>query len=551
MIRHLFRKKRQPRLRLNLHETFTDSGAKNFLVSHGEGRLRYAVTRRHIYLLAAILMLAVIYTIFRVGMLQIAAGDTYRYISENNTFIRVPVLAVRGDIHDRNGTALAWNTGDIINDIPARNYLAPGFSTLLGFVRYPKKDSSDNYYRQKTEGEGGLEEMYDLELSGKNGSFILEKDAKGETVSERFIEEASDGEDIVTSIDADVQKFLYQSIKKTVNQVGFRAGSGVLLNSNTGEIIALTSYPEFDNNLLTNTPESAGEGGENGIFVSRAVSGLYSPGSTIKPFFAVAALEENVVSPHTIIVSNGYITVQNPYDSSIVYTYKDWKVHGPLDIYGALAHSSNVYFYHVGGGYERQAGLGIDRLKTYASIFGYGAPTRLGIFHEPAGLVPSREWKESVYDEDWRVGDTYNTVIGQYAFQVTPLQMARASAALVNGGYLVEPHLIAHEEGEKISLAISEETLSIVRRGMRKTITEGTAKELANDAYNLAVKTGTAQVGRGGFVHSLLIGFFPYENPQYTFAIVMEYGKRGGGAISAAKLFFDSMRLYAPSYMQQ
>ena len=109
-------------------------------------------------------------------------------------------------------------------------------------------------------------------------------------------------------------------------------------------------------------------------------------------------------------------------------------------MYAALAQSSNVYFYYIGGGYGNRDGLGIDRLKVYANIFGFGIPTSLSVFNEPPGLIPDPEWKSKEYDEEWRVGDTYNTVIGQYAFQATPLQLARATAAIANGGYLIEPH---------------------------------------------------------------------------------------------------------------
>ena len=269
----------------------------------------------------------------------------------------------------------------------------------------------------------------------------------------------------------------------------------------------------------------------------------------MKPFLALAALEEGVVTPETVITSTGSISIQNPYDPSLSYVYKDWKAHGALTLTDALAWSSNVFFYYLGGGYgPRHKGLGIDRLKTYAELFGFGTPTTLTVFHEPEGLIPHPKWKEEQYAEVWRVGDTYNTVIGQYAFQVTPLQLARATAALANGGYLVEPKLTFDGEGEKTKLLIEEEHLRVVRTGMRKTVTEGTAKILNREEYSLAVKTGTAQIGRERGINSLLIGFFPYHAPRYAFAVVMEEGEEGSALIVAHR-FFEYMAENTPEYL--
>ncbi len=520
---------------------------------HGEGHLRRSVSANQLFWLWFVVAVGVFLLIFRIGTLQIVESSEYAFISENNTFAKKIVLPVRGDIYGRNGEHIAWNTGEADDQVPTRNYRNGGFSNLLGFVRYPRQDTTGAYYLPQTLGQGGIEELYDRELAGTSGSLVLERNAVGDLVSELYIEKQKDGEDITLSVDAQTQQLLYNTLKEVAEERDFDAGSGVLLDSTTGEIIAIASYPEFNNNTMTNLSGEERElyiqQQDRGAFVHRAISGLYSPGSAIKPFFAIAALEEDIIDPHETIVSKGHISVQSPYDPDIVYTYKDWRVHGALNMYGALAQSSNVYFYYIGGGYGDRIGLGIDRLKTYASIFGFGTPTSLGVFHEPDGLIPSPLWKEQEHGDEWRIGDTYNTVIGQYAFQVTPLQLARATAALANGGYLVEPHFNKGEISQKVKLVISHSTLEVVRDGMRQGVLNGTAKHLKTDAYTIAAKTGTAQVGNRGVINSLVIGFFPYENPKYAFAIVMERGKTGG-AVNAARQFFDTLQIHLPEYFR-
>ena len=514
----LFKNRRGGR-HVHLHKTYIDKAisSEEFSVRDGEGHLRRSIAINQLYWLGAVFVLLTGVMLFRTGYLQVLNGGEYSRISQNNSFDSVVVLPIRGTIYDRNGTPIAWNSGKTGDALPERQYPGAGFSSLLGFIRYPKKDAEGDYYRQETEGSGGLEQKYDFLLAGGSGSIVLERDAVGHGIAELYIEEPTDGDDVVVSLDADVQKLLYTTLEEVAEERAFQAGSGVVLHAQSGEIIALVSYPDFDNNVLVsqteNIPSGYLQGQDDGVFVHRAVSGLYSPGSTVKPFFAAAALEEEIVAPNDIITSEGSITVQNPYDEEITYTYKDWRAHGDITVYDAIAQSSNVYFYYVGGGYDHiDEGLGIDRLNFYAEMFGFGRPTDVGVFHEPEGLLPNPKWKKDRYDEGWTIGDTYNTVIGQYSFQVTPLQLARATAAIANGGLLLEPHLQVDKESKKVRLAISEESLAMVRVGMRKTVTEGTAKILNTDTYTIAAKTGTAQVGTEGLLNSLLVGFSRMRN---------------------------------------
>ena len=556
MIKFPFRKKKTGKKIPMLHETYMDKviSKTGFSVGDGEGRLEHVIPSRQLFFLGFIFIITIFFIILRVSFLQIVNGDQYQYVSEKNTLDQKVAFPIRGDILDRNGEKIAWNIIDEETLELKRKYLGPGFSSLLGFIRYPRKDSSGIYYRNQTAGVGGLEETYDYLLSGGHGSLVLEKDASGEIISELHVESPVNGENVKITIDSTIQESLYKAISTSAIEKGFQGGAGVIIDINTGEIISLVSYPDYDNNILTNHSQEERdkylEKKEDEKFIHRGISGLYIPGSTVKPFFAVAGLEEGIIKPSTTIISNGKITLQNPYDPDITYVYKDWKALGTLDLYGAIAWSSNVYFYHVGGGYAHiKNGLRIDRINRYAKIFGFNKETTLGTFTEPTGLVPSPEWKENRYGESWTIGDTYNTVIGQYSFQVTPLQMARAVAAIANNGYMIEPHFELDKESKKVTLTFDKKNLEVVRTAMRKTITDGTGGILRSKDYNLAVKTGTAQIGNKGLENSLLTGFFPHTNPKYAFVIVMERGKVGAG-LSTAKKFFDDIAIKKPDFLK-
>ena len=529
-----------------LHETYLDKNvSEGVSINEGEGRLEYPISKWYIISFFLLITLGVILLLIRVGFLQIVEGKEYFFISENNTFAKVDVLPVRGTILDRKGEPLAWNVINEDYEYPLRHYKGPGFSSLLGFIRYPQKDVYGEYFRVKTEGIVGLEKYYDDDLSGRVGSIVSERKASGDLISELYLDEPEAGMNVKTSIDSGVQKSLYNAVRKIVQERNFLAGTGVVLDVETGELLSLVSYPDYDNNILTN---KHGEEQDqyiskrnSGEEINRAISGLYLPGSTIKPFFALGALEENIVTPDTRIVSNGYITIRNPYDPDIVYTYKDRKAFGSLDLYEAISLSSNIYFYHIGGGYDHiTKPLGIDRIEYYARIFGFGKNTNIKAFSEPEGIIPNPKWKEDRYNQQWTVGDTYNTVIGQYDFQTTPLQLARATAAIANGGYYIEPHLSYKEKGKKVSLGFKEENIDVIHKAMRKVITEGTGEILLSPNYRIAGKTGTSQIGNKGLTNSLLLGFFPYEKPKYAFVIIMERGFEYG-VLQTARIFFDDL----------
>ena len=533
-------KKRKIRKDIEVHETWSDTMAeKGFSISHGEGKLTKSIDTWSLVVLGVVYLVGIIIFASRAGYLQIAMGEDFKYIGDTNTFDKKIVFAPRGSILDRNGEPLAWSTNE--NDTFIREYKKEGFGSLLGQIHYPAKDTKGEYYRTRTEGVSGLESFFDSNLSERNGSIVLEKDALDSVISELFLEKPIPGDDVRISIDAGMQGDLYNAIRDVATERDFKGGAGAMMDVETGEILALASYPDFDANILTNgTPkqkETLLFSRESG-FIHRAVSGLYTPGSTVKPFFAVAALEEEVVKPEKVITSTGSIKVESPYDPDVVYTFKDWKALGPLNLPEALAWSSNVYFYHIGGGFADVDGLGIDKLHFYARLFGFEKPTSLGFLHEPEGLVPNPGWKEDFFDEDWRVGDTYNTVIGQYNFQVTPLQLLRATNTIASGGLVVEPHLNPEQSVSRKRKIVSSSAIDIAQDGMKKAVEIGTSTLLQNIPLDLAVKTGTAQIGNEGLINSLLVGFFPYNEPKYSFVIIMERGEQDA-AIAASINFFN------------
>jgi penicillin-binding protein 2 len=366
------------------------------------------------------------------------------------------------------------------------------------------------------------------------------------------------GEKVTLSIDAEVTEALYRAIEARAKNSGFRGGAGVIMDIHTGELLALTSYPEYSPSVLLGGNKDALAallGDTRQPFLDRAVSGLYAPGSIVKPMVALAALTEGVIDEHTQILSTGQISIPNPYDPSKPTIFRDWRAHGFTDMREAIAVSSDVYFYAVGGGYKNQIGLGIQRLDTYLRMFGFGSPTGLEGVEEPAGTIPTPAWKEKNFPGDpWRIGNTYHTAIGQYGVQVTPLQAARATAALANGGLLLTPSLVASSSPKVAdTLNFSEQDLRVVREGMRMSVTQGIAAAVNLPYVEVAAKTGTAQLGANNeYINSWVIGFFPYKNPKYAFAVVLEKAPASTnvGAVVAMHAFFQWMQANAPQYLK-
>jgi penicillin-binding protein 2 len=307
----------------------------------------------------------------------------------------------------------------------------------------------------------------------------------------------------------------------------------------TGELFALTSYPEYDQSILSDgkdiaTIRSYLTGSER-PFLNRMTEGLYTPGSIVKPFLGLAALQENIISPTKVIHTTGELRIPNPYNPGQFSIFKDNDDHGDVDMRKAIAVSSNVYFYQICGGFGEQKGLGIANIEKYSELFGIGEKTGINISGELAGTVPSIAWKAKNFKGDrWRLGDTYHTAIGQYGFQVTPIQMLRAVAGIASRGTLVTPTILKNATNAPVAstkLPFTETQYNVIHDAMYMTVTEGSAGRLNMPNLSVGAKTGTAQIKGNTRVNSWVIGFFPVEQPRFAFTVLMEDGpKISGGA---------------------
>lgn len=547
---------------------FLDSkNLPDFDLHQFEGRLERPISSKSFYFLSFFIFLVAVAFLFKIGSLQIINGNYYRERSENNKLKQILVFAPRGIIYSRNGAQLAWNqkSDESIEDkydFPVRKYVDdPGFGTLLGFIKYPAKDKAGFYYEEEFLPKDGLELYLEEMLRGRNGFEFLETTVTGEIVSQNVAEPSRNGQNAMISIDSRIQSELYRQIESLAQKVGFQGGAGVIMDVDSGEILAMTSFPEYDPEIMTagENKEVINQYFDNPFnpFLNRVISGLYTPGSIIKPFMALAALEEKIITPEKEIVSTGQLVIPNPYNPELPSIFKDWKAHGAVDMRRALAVSSDVYFYQIGGGFEGQKGLGIERIKKYLESFGFTKKTGFDNTKELSGIIPSPEWKAKNFDgEVWRVGDTYNTAIGQYGMQITPIQAVVATAALANDGYLRVPEILftatsTVRSGIKVKGLL--ENFKIAKEGMRQAVKEGTAIGLNVPYVEIAGKTGTAELGaRKQFVNSWVIGFFPYEKPKYAFALVMERGpvKNLTGATYVMRQLFDWMSVNTPEYFE-
>ena len=540
--------------RYQLHETLGDmSSADLFNQQTGDGKISTHMTVRTTVIFCTAIVILLLGVTAKVGYLGIYNGAAYAKVSDKNTFKKDILFASRGEIRDRGGNKIAWQ--DTQQELPyaKRMYIdGAAYGNILGYVKYPKKDSKGFYITTSVHGESGVEGAYNEQLAGKNGDLISERDSSGAQVSSRFLQKPIDGTNVVLTIDKDVQKIMYNAIGQVVRDNRFSGGAGALMDVKTGELISLVTYPGFDSNVFTNGTSAEKNKyitSSQNVLLNRAVSGLYTPGSTVKSYMAIGALQKKLFTPETVIDSVPKIYVQSPYDKSITYAYKENTPRGPINLYQALQFSSNIYFYYLGGGYKSFKGLGIDSIYELARLFGFEKKTNIHIADEPFGVVPNQEWKQKTFNDFWRIGDTYNTVIGQYGWQVTPLQLLRAVTVIANKGTMVEPQLMYGQAPETSVLPYDSANYTPIIEGMRRVVTGGTGTLINFDTIEIAAKSGTAQIGKAGLANSLITGFYPYKNPHYAFVFLMESGYESGAAL-AAKGFFETLSATKPEYLR-
>lgn len=416
------------------------------------------------------------------------------------------------------------------------------FSQIIGYdgkiTKEELKDNSD-YLMTDYIGKAGLEKEYEKEIKGQYGAKKVEVDSLGNVKRDIGVVDPIPGNDLVLNIDEDLQKVVYDSLTTVLEKINVKTAAAVAIDPRNGGVLALVSLPSYDNNLfaqgISSQDYSKLINDQSLPLFNRCVLGEYPPGSTIKPAIAAAALSEKNITSSTVIDGlGGALHIGS-------FRFGDWKAHAPSDVRRAIAESNDIFFYTIGGGYGNIKGLGMNTMKKYDNLFGFGRPTGIDLPTEATGLIPDEKWKLDKIGERWYIGDSYHAAIGQGFVTATPIQLANYTAALANGGTLYSPRLVNHikkgEETKEIlkpkiinSNFIDSDIMKVVREGMRMVVTDGTAQALKNMPIAVAGKTGTAQFGSEGKTHSWFISFAPYENPTIAMAILVPSGGEGNSA---------------------
>jgi penicillin-binding protein 2 len=422
-----------------------------------------------------------------------------------------------------------------------REYIDPAFSHVIGYVGMVSKNdlrNDENLVLNDLIGRAGLEAFYDNILRGKNGKIAIYRNALGEVEKIQREAEPEPGNRLETTIDSALQKYFYNQMSEGLTSLGRTSGVGIAINPQNGEILALLSFPSFDANNINEYLDN-----KNQPLFNRAISGLYSPGSAIKPLHAIAALSEGVITPEQQIFSAGYIEIPNPYNPSNPSRFVDWKPQGWVNLYSALARSSNVYFYTIGGGFGDIKGLGINKLKEYWQRFGLDRKTGIDLPGEVVGFLPDPEEKEKRTGSIWRIGDTYNVSIGQGDFKITPIELLSVIASISNNGRVFTPHILKEDNAELlIDLSQLEPEIKEVRIGMENVVSKeyGTAHSLSDLPIKIAAKTGTPQTNDNTKINAIVVGYAPIENPQIAILVLVEDAREGSlNAIPIARDVFE------------
>ena len=419
------------------------------------------------------------------------------------------------------------------------------FSHLIGYTAKISGEElklKKNYLPTDYIGKTGIEQYYEDFLRGENGKYVSYLDARHNTLREGLEREPKVGDSVILSIDADLQKLAYESLKEATSKAGL-GGVFIAINPKDGKILSAVSAPGYDNNLfsrgISNKDYQSLLQDKSKLLFNRIISGKYPPGSSIKPYIGAAALEENIITPDRQILSTGSIAIgDNP---ETAYVFNDWKIggHGWVNIGKAIAQSVNTYFYTIGGGYGDIKGLGMEKIKKHLEQFGFNNLSGIDILGESGGFIPTPEWKKEKIGESWYIGDTYNASIGQGYITVTPLQIALAVSTIANGGILFEPKLAERiiDSNKKIIQEFAPEiirkdfiqknNIEVIRRAMRETVSDGSARSLNELPIKVAGKTGTAQFGGDGKTHAWFSGWAPYENPEIAIVVLVEGGGEG------------------------
>ena len=438
-------------------------------------------------------------------------------------------------------------------------------SHILGYIgsinESEYEELKNSYDRNDVIGKTGIESLFEEYLKGEDGEKQIDMAVDGKITAEYITEEAIAGSSVVLTIDSNLQRIAEESLKNTINKIasgGFseaidtRAGSVVVMKVDTGEILAMASYPDFEPEKFVGGISTADwseyRDNESKPLINRAIQSQYAPGSIFKMVTATAGLETGAITIQERIRDTGVYNYSDDY-KPVCWVYTDYRRgHGYLDVTGAIKNSCNYYFYELGNR------IGIDTLSKYAKSFGLGKKTGIELPSESAGSLASKETKAKYTTALWQGGETLSAAIGQSYNSFTPLQIAKYIATLVNSGEEVNPTIIktilkadgteiAKEEIKKYSneklgitneeslekLKINPEYLSAILEGMRSVTSEtgGTAYSVFRN-FNIEVggKTGSAQAGDGS-VNAWFTGFAPFDNPEVVVVAMVEKGAHG------------------------
>ncbi|MDQ4078490.1 MAG: penicillin-binding protein 2 [Chloroflexota bacterium] len=431
--------------------------------------------------------------------------------------------------------------------------------------------TSNPYLPTDRVGMAGLEAGSEDDLRGVKGRRWIEENVLGQRVRSLQEQPSIPGHNLFLTIDTELQKVVMEALQEGMESVGSEEGVAIVMNPNTGEVLAMVSLPTYDNNLFAGPvdPEAHEKLIDDPLkpMFNRAISGTYPPGSIFKIVPAAGALADGVITRDTVINDPGKIILPNELidDPQLALEYGQtfvcWLDRGHDDetVVDAVAHSCDVFFYQVGGGYPPNEfkGLGIDSLIKWTTAFGLGEPTRISLPGEAPGHVPTRKWKRLTWQQSWVTGDTYNMSIGQGFLTVTPLQILNATTAIANGGVIYEPQAIyqvqdatghvkqSFEPRVLRHVNVPPEHLALVAEGMLGATTwdDGTANLIFKDSpVRVAGKTGTAEycepiVQEDGtpdckldaegnqLTHAWFTAFAPYENPEIALVVFVHGNK--------------------------
>ncbi|HRY76775.1 MAG TPA: penicillin-binding protein 2 [Candidatus Paceibacterota bacterium] len=435
------------------------------------------------------------------------------------------------------------------------------FSHLLGYlgrVSSVDLEKDPDLLDFERIGKVGIEAVYEKELRGQPGQITILRNAAMEILGQSYGEQPKNGNNLYLTIDKEFQEYLYNRLRSQISGLGGeRGGLAIAIDSKSGAVLALVSYPGFNANSFS---EGISQEDFNALLNSkskplfnRTVTGLYNPGSTIKPIMAAAGLEEGIMDPNKKIETHGSISIPNPYNPDHPSVFVDWKNHGSVNMFDAIARSSNVYFYTLGGGFGDIAGLGISRIDSYLKKFGFDELSGIDLTNEDVGFIPSPENKKG---DIWRIGDTYHVSIGQGDLLVTPLRLLIDLNSLVNGGKIMKPYLlqsISDADGEIIKESKPEallenflkpETVATLKKAMTQTVSspQGTGYSLSGLPFTSGGKSGTAQIEANTKVNALFFAFAPADQPKISLLVLIENAREG--SLNAIPVVKDGLLWY-------